>query len=112
MADIHGDLIFDGFEPMTAVLGHHNEHDLDVSSGPTQELAPVTALALEPERTASSEDGKLSPAAEAADSAALEPHTNLTLSWACVTRTSDSSPAIGSEPHASTSIKPDWEPIL
>ena len=31
VADIRGDLIFDGFEPMTAVLGHHNEHDLDLS---------------------------------------------------------------------------------
>ena len=48
VADIHGDLIFDGFEPMTAIAGHHDEHDLDLSSGHTQEIAPVTALALKP----------------------------------------------------------------
>ena len=33
VANIYGDLIFDGLEPMTAVLGHHDEHDLDLSSG-------------------------------------------------------------------------------
>ena len=81
MADIRGDLIFDGFEPMTAVLGHHDEHDLDLSSGRIQEIVPVTALALELERTASSEDGKLNLATEAADSATLEPHTDPTSGW-------------------------------
>ena len=86
MADIRGDLIFNGFEPMTAVPGHHDEHDLDLSSGHTQEIAPVTALALEPERTTSSEDRKLNPATEAVDSAALEPHTDPTSSEVCVTR--------------------------
>ena len=80
MADIRRDLIFDGFEPTTAILGNHDEHYLDLSSGHTQEIAPVTALALEPERTASSEDGKLNPATEAADSAALEPNTDPTSS--------------------------------
>ena len=30
-ADIHGDLISDGFEPMTVVLSHHDEHDLNLS---------------------------------------------------------------------------------
>ena len=33
MADICGDLIFDGFEPMTAVPCHHDEHDLNLSLG-------------------------------------------------------------------------------
>ena len=78
MADIRGDLIFDGFEPMTTVHGHHDEHDLDLSSGRAQEIALVTALALEPEQTASSEDGKLNAATEAAYSAALEPHKDPT----------------------------------
>ena len=80
MADIREDLIFDGFEPMTAVPGHHDEHDLDLSSGCAQEIAHVTALALEPERTASSEDGELNPATKAADSVTLEPHTDPTSS--------------------------------
>ena len=112
VADIRGDLIFDRFEPMTVVPCHHDEHDLDLSSGRTQELAPVTALALEPERTASFEDGRLNPATEAADSVALEPHTDPTSSWACLTGTSDSSTAIGSGPRASASIESDWAPIL
>ena len=34
-ADIRGDLVFDGFEPMTAVLSYHDEYDLDLSSGRT-----------------------------------------------------------------------------
>ena len=29
-ADIRGDLIFDGFEPLTAVPCHHDEHDLNL----------------------------------------------------------------------------------
>ena len=31
VADIRGDFIFDGFEPMTAVPCHHDEHDLNLS---------------------------------------------------------------------------------
>ena len=33
IVDIRGDLIFDGFEPMTATPYHHDEHDLNLSSG-------------------------------------------------------------------------------
>ena len=90
MADIRGDLIFDGFEPMTAAPYHHDEHDVNLSSDHTQELAPVTALALDPEQIAPSEDRKLNPATEAVDSTALEPHTDLTSGNACVTGTSNS----------------------
>ena len=35
VADVRRDLIFDGFEPMTVVLVHHDEHDLDLSYGRT-----------------------------------------------------------------------------
>ena len=87
MADIRGDLIFDGFEPLTVVPCHHDEHDLNLSSDRAQEIAHVTALALNPRQIAPSEEGKLNPAAEAADSMALEPHTDPTSSMACVTRT-------------------------
>ena len=59
-----------------------------------------------------SEDGKLNPATEAADSAALEPHTDPTSSGPCFTGTSDSSPAIGSELRASLPIEPDQAPII
>ena len=112
MADVRGDLIFDGFEPTTAVPGHYDEHDLDLSSGHTQEIAPMTALALELERTASPEARKLNPAAEAAESAALDPHKDPTSSWACVIGTSDSSLAIGSKLHTSAPIETDRAPIV
>ena len=48
-ADIRGDLIVDGFEPMTAAPCHHDEYDLNLSSDCVQEIAPVIALALDPE---------------------------------------------------------------
>jgi hypothetical protein len=112
VADIRGDLIFDGFEPMAAAPCHCDEHDLNLSSDHIREIAPVTALALDPEQIAPSEDGKLNPATEAADSAALEPHTDPTSNGICVTGTSDSPPATGSEPRASAPIELDWAPIV
>ena len=105
VADIRGDLIFDGFEPMVAAPCRHDEHDLNLSSDCVQEIAPVTALALDPEQIVSSGDGKLNPATEAADSAALEPHTDLTSGEACVIRTSDSFPAISFGPCASAFVE-------
>ena len=67
--DIHGELIFDGFEPMTVAPCRHDEHDLNLSSGCVQEIAPVTALALDPEQSAPSEDRRLNLATEATDAA-------------------------------------------
>ena len=78
VADIRGDLIFDGFETTTAAPCHHDGHDVSLSSVHTQEIVPVTALSIDPEQITLSEDGKPNPATEAADSAALEPHTDLT----------------------------------
>ena len=86
-ADIRGDLIFDGFETTTAAPHHHDEHDLNLSSDRIQEIAPATALALDPEQIAPSEDGKLNPATEATDSVALEPHIDLASGDICVTGT-------------------------
>lgn len=68
-ADIRGDLICDGFKPMTATPYRHDEHDLNMSSYSVQEIAPVTTLALDPEQSTPSEDGRLNLATEAADSA-------------------------------------------
>ena len=45
-ADIHGDLIFDGFEPMTGTLNSHDEHDLDLPSDSVREFTPTAAPAL------------------------------------------------------------------
>ena len=44
-ADIRGDLIFNGFDPLMVVPCGHNEHDLNLSSGHAHEIAPVIALA-------------------------------------------------------------------
>ena len=46
VADIRGDLIFDGFE--TATIARPDEHDLNLSSDHIQEMVPVAAMALEP----------------------------------------------------------------
>ena len=47
-ADIHGDLIFDGFQPMTGAPYSRDEHDLDLPSDGVQEITPAAALALNP----------------------------------------------------------------
>ena len=49
IADIRGDLIFDGFETMAGAPWSHDEHDLDLPSDGVQEIAPAAALALDPE---------------------------------------------------------------
>ena len=46
--DIRGDLIFDGFEPMTGAPYSHDEHDLDLPSDFVQEITPAAAPALKP----------------------------------------------------------------
>ena len=45
-ADIRGDLIFDGFEPMTGAPYGRDEHDLDLPSDAVREITPVAAPAL------------------------------------------------------------------
>ena len=50
VANIRGDLIFAGFETAATTPDHPDEHDLNLSSGRIQEIAPITALALEPEQ--------------------------------------------------------------
>ena len=71
-ADIRGDLIFDGFEPMSGAPHSHDEHDLALSSDSVREITPVTTLALNPEQIAPSEDGWMDPSTEAAHSTAIE----------------------------------------
>ena len=77
VANICGDLIFAGFETAATAPSHPDEHDLNLSSGRIQEIAPVTALAVDPEHIAPSEDGRLNRTAEAVDSTALEPNMDL-----------------------------------
>ena len=71
-----------------------------MSSNYTQEIEPATAPALDPEQVTPSKDGGLNPAMKAADLAALEAHTDPTLSEVCVARTSDTLLAIGSRAYA------------
>ena len=44
--DIRGDLIFDGFEPMSGALHSHDEHDLALPPDSVREITPVATLAL------------------------------------------------------------------
>ena len=111
-ADICGDLIFDGFEPMSGMPHSHDEHDLALPSDSVREITPVTTLALNPEQIASSQDGWMDTATEAAHSAAIEPNTDFTSYETCVAGHSDSSPATDFEPLASVPIQSDWAPIM
>ena len=77
-ADIRGDLVFDGFEPMSSAPHSHDEHDLALPSDNVREIAPATTLALNPEQIAPSENGWMEPATEAALSVAIEPNTDFT----------------------------------
>ena len=78
VADIHGDLIFDGFETTSAAPHCPDEHDLALLSDSVREIAPATTLGLNPEQIAPSKDGWMDPATEAAHAAAIEPNTDFT----------------------------------
>ena len=58
-ADIHGDLIFDGFEPLPSAPHCHVEHDLDLPPNSAPEAAPASASTFNSEPTAPIEDGRL-----------------------------------------------------
>ena len=75
-ADIRGDLIFDGFVPMSGASNSHDEHDLDLPSDSVREIAPAAAPGINPEQIVPSEDGWMDPATEAAHSSAWEPNTD------------------------------------
>ena len=77
VADIRGDLIFAGFEITAIAPGHLDEHDLNLSSDHIQEIASVTALALDLEHMAPPKDWRFNPTTEAIDSPVLEPHMDL-----------------------------------
>ena len=47
-ADIRGDLIFYGFEPMSGAPHSHDEHDLALLSDGVREITPVATPALNP----------------------------------------------------------------
>ena len=98
VADIRGDLIFDGFETAAIAPRRPDGHGLNLSSGRIQEIAPVTTPALDPEQIKTSEDGRLNPIMGATESAALEPRTDPTSYDTCIDETPDSSPISSFEP--------------
>ena len=98
VADIRGYLIFAGFKTGVAAPGHPNDHDLNLSSGRIQEIAPVTALALDPEQATPSKDMRINPTTEATYSTVLESHIDLTSHDVFVIGTPDLSPVVRSEP--------------
>ena len=67
-ADIRGDLIFDGFEPVSGALNNHDMHDLNLQSDSIQNIAPAIAPDFVLEHVVPSEDGWMDPAPKAAHS--------------------------------------------
>mgnify|MGYP005829846061 CR=1 FL=1 len=78
MADIRGDLIFDGFGPVPGAPDSHDEHGLDLLSDNARDIAPAEAPDLNPDQIVSPEDGWMDPALEPAHSSAVEPNTDFT----------------------------------
>ena len=56
-ADIRGDLIFDGFEPIPGAPNSHDRHDFDLPSDSIREIAPTVAPRINPEQIVPSEGG-------------------------------------------------------
>ena len=90
--DIHGDLIFDGFEPMPGAPNGDGGHDFDLPSDSIWEIAPSVASGINPEQIVPSEDGWMDRTKEAAHSAALEPNTDSASNEVCVIGPSVSHP--------------------
>ena len=111
-ADIRGDLIFDGFEPMLGAPHNHDEHDLALPSDSVREITPATTRSFNPEQIAPSEGRWIDPAMEAALSVVIETDTYFTPYESHVAEPLDTSPATDSEPPASVPIESDWAPIM
>ena len=110
MADIRGDLIFDGFEPLPSAPHCHDEHDLALPPNSALEAAPASASTLNSESTAPIEDGWWDAASGAAIPTAIEPNTSPALHGTCDSEEPDSSR--DSEPSAPLPIESDWAPIM
>ena len=89
-ADIRGDLIFDGFEPLPSALHYHDEHDLALPPNSALEAAPASAPTLNSEPTMPIEDGWLDTTSGAAVSTAIKPNTSSVLCKARESKEPDS----------------------
>ena len=112
MADVCGDLIFDGFEPLPCPSHGHDEYDLALQSDSVQEIAQAAAPTLNLEPVAPSMDGWMDPAIEALPSSAIEPNIDLTLHESRVVKLPNPSPATDPEPPDPVPIESDWAPIM
>ena len=110
MADIRGDLIFDGFDPLPSTLHCPDEHDLALPPNSALEAAPASAPVPSSEPTASIEDGRLDAASGAAIPTVIEPNTSPALRETHNSKKPDSSP--DSEPFTPLPIESDWAPIM
>ena len=109
-ADIRGDSIFDGFEPLPSALHCHDEHDLALPPNSALKAAPTSASTLNSEPTAPIEDGWLDAASGAASLTAIEPNTSPALHETHDSKEPDSFP--DSEPFAPLPIESDWALIM
>ena len=112
MADIRGDLIFDGFEPLPCASRGHEEYDLALPSDSVQEITPAAAPSLNSEPVVPSMDRWIDPVTEAISSVAIKPNIDLTLHESRVAKLPDPSPATDSEPPAPVPVESDWAPIM
>ena len=83
MANICGDLIFDGFGPVPGAPDSHDEHVLDLLSDNARDITPAVAPDLNPEQVALPKDGGVDPVLQAAHSSMVEPNTSLNSVEAC-----------------------------
>ena len=74
-ADIRGDLIFDGFEPITGAPHNHDKHAVTLLLDNVRDHT-CNYSGLQSEQIAPSKDGWIDPAMEAALSVATEPNTD------------------------------------
>ncbi|MDE1407683.1 hypothetical protein, partial [Bacillus licheniformis] len=75
-ANIRGDLIFDGFEPLPSAPHCHDEHDLALPPNNALEAAPASAPTLNSDPTAPIDDGQLDATSGAATPTTIEPNTS------------------------------------
>ena len=110
MADIRGNLIFDGLELQPSVPHCHDGHDLALPPDSALVAAHESARALSPKPIAQIEDRWLDTASGAAPSTVMEPNTNLVPCKAHDSEVPDSLP--DSEPPAPLPIESDWAPVM
>src|SRR3954467_5350556 len=109
-ADIHGDLIFDGFEPQPSTPHYFEGQDIALPPNSVLEAAYAPAPILDPEPAAFVEDERLDVTSGAAILKAIEPNASPAPCMAHDSKEPDSFP--NSEPPAPLPIESDWAPVM